>query len=333
MTKLNWTNSEIEQLKKMYGVLDLQTIAKRLNRSTASVESKLNHIKREGGFVTIPTSTMPKFDKPLISKGDAVILSDVEAPFHHADFINRVLELADKWKIRTLHLNGDLLHFDSLSAWGAEWLPDDTDSKFDAILEYINGLPQKHRQQGINLLENIGSFGSGGGLADELAEARRVFRSFTMFDEILVGLGNHDDRYLRALDKAIKPKELLVQLDTHHDERWKIAPYYYTILETSAGTFRLEHPRNAGRTAAIDLCAQYHTNVIMGHSHRWAVNRDLSGKYWAIQSGHCVDEERLAYVMQRSAKRDAHCLGAVIIRDGHPWVLGEWSPWKLLEKM
>lgn len=308
-------------------------IARRLGRSLTSVELKLSRLKREEKFTPVPVSTMPKYDKPLQSEGDAVILSDVEAPFHHAEFINRVLDLADAWGIKTLHLNGDLLHFDSLSAWGAEWIPDDTDAKLDALLEFVNGLKTKDKEKGISVLEKIGTIGGGGGLADELTEARRVFRSFTMFDEILVGLGNHDDRYLRALDQAIKPKELLVQLDRHHDERWKIAPYYYTMLETSKGLFRLEHPRNAGRTAAIDLVAQYHTNIIMGHSHRWAVNRDQSGKYWAIQSGHCVDETRLAYVMQRSAKRDAHCLGAVIIRDGHPWVLGEWTPWDLMKKM
>lgn len=331
--KIHWTPKEIDQLTSMksegYG---LKEIAKKMNRSVSSVETKLNHMRREGVNI-IPQSTRPVYDQPLKSEGDAVILSDVEAPFHHADFINRVLDLADAWKIKTLHLNGDLLHFDSLSAWGAEWIPDDTEANMNNLVEFVNSLPAKYKEKGTNILEQAGAFGSGGGLSDELAESRRVFRNFGMFDSVLVALGNHDDRYLRVLDRALKPKELLVQLDRHHDEKWKIAPYYYTILETEAGLFRLEHPRNAGRTAAIDLCAQYHCNIIMGHSHRWAVNRDLSGKYWAIQSGHCVDETRLAYVMQRSAKRDAHCLGAVIIRGGHPWVLGEWTKWDEMKRM
>lgn len=329
-----WTQNEEKLLLDLLSKGENSiAIAKRLGRKVGSVETKMTRIKKESGLVPVPTSTMPKFDKPLRSKGDALILSDVEAPFHHADFINRSLELADAWGIRTLHFNGDLLHYDNLSAWGAEWIPDDTAPLYEALQDFILNLPKTHREKGVSLLENAGAFGNGGGLSDELAEARRMFRSFNSFDEILVALGNHDDRYLRALDMALKPKELLVQLDRHHDERWKIAPYYYTVLETDLGEFRLEHPRNAGRTAAIDLCAQYHTNIIMGHSHRWAVNRDLSGKFWAIQSGHCVDEMRLAYVMQRSAKRDAHCLGSVIVRDGIPWVLGEWTPWERMKKM
>ena len=210
---------------------------------------------------------------------------------------------------------------------------EDENEKLNTLLEFVQTLPAKHKERGIAELEKMGAFGTSNGLSDELTEARKVFKSFTNFDEILVSIGNHDDRYLRALDKALSPRELLVQMERSGDERWKIAPYYYTLLETVNGTFRITHPRGSGRTTAQDLCAQFHTHVIMGHSHRWAVNRDVSGDYWAIQTGHCVDENRLAYVMQRDAKRDAHCLGATIVRDGVPWVLGEWSPWNTLKGM
>lgn len=334
-----WTEAEVEYLKQVISASpkpNIHRISQKLRRSAASVDSKIHHLIREGkvqAATPIPVSTMPKYDKPLQSEGDAVILTDVEAPFHHSDFINRVLELADHWGVKTLHLDGDLLHFDSLSAWGAEWIPDEEEANMQNLLNFIQKLPQKLRDEGNSILEKAGAFGGSGDLADELAEARAVFRSFTMFDDILVALGNHDDRYLRALDRAIKPKELLVQLDRHHDKRWKIAPYYYTFLETSQGLYRIEHPRGSSRSAAQDLAVQYHCHIVMGHSHRWAVNRDPSGKFWAIQTGHCVDETRLAYVMQRSAKRDAHCLGATIIRDGHPWVLGEWTPWDRMKRM
>lgn len=329
-----WSKDEINALKKMVlSRIKIETIAVKLHRSIKSVNQKIWHLNNDRLPAPVQVSSMPKYNQPLKSEGDAVILSDVEAPFHHADFINQVLELADKWNIRTLHLAGDLLHFDNLSAWGAEWIPDDTEGNLNLLLEYVNSLPTKHRENGINVIEQMGAFGSGTGLADELTEARRVFRSFTNFDNIFVAIGNHDDRYLRALNSALHPKELLIQLDTANDERWKIAPYYYTLLETERGLFRVEHPRASARTTAQDLCAQYHCNIIMGHSHRWAVNRDVSGDFWAIQSGHCVDEERLAYVMQRSAKRDAHCLGATIVRGGVPWVLGAWSQWDLLKRL
>lgn len=302
-------------------------IADIMGRSYNSVNVKLSRM----GLPQVPKSTYPLWNEPLKTQGDAVILTDVEAPFQHSEFINRVLDLADAWSVQTLHLAGDLLHYDSLSRWGSEWTQDKEDIA-DVIFDVIQSLAAKTRNEIEARLEEKGITNKDG-LSGELTEARKVFKAFGSFKQIIVGLGNHDDRYLRTLEQALSPKELLHQLDVDKDPRWKIAPYYYSVIETEQGTFRAEHPRGAGKNTAIDLAIQYHCHVVMGHSHRWAVNRDPSGKFWAIQTGHCVDENRLAYVQQRSAKRDAHVLGATIIRGGYPFVLSPESPWDLLKRM
>lgn len=330
-----WTNKEIEQLVSLKGrgLSDYQ-IAEKLRRTFPSVNTKLTRLKAEGKLPVsqVPESHMPLWDEPLRSEGDAVILTDVEAPFQHSEFINHVLDLADAWGVQTLHLGGDLLHYDSLSAWGSEWVQD-REEMLGAFIDVLElALSNKKRAEVIELLQTKGMLNDGG-LSSELKESRRVFRSFDSFQNVYVELGNHDDRYLRALDQALSPKELLHQIDKDKDERWKIAPYYYGFIETEKGTFRITHPRGAGQKTAIDLAVQYHQHVIMGHSHRWAVNRDPSGDFWAIQQGCCVDENRLAYVKQRDAKRDAHLLGATIIRDGYPFVLSPESPWDLLKRM
>lgn len=309
-------------------------IAEKMGRAYGSVNTKLARLKAEGKIPvsSVPASSMPLWDKPLVSEGDAVILTDVEAPFQHSEFINRVLDLADAWGIQTLHLGGDLLHYDNLSAWGSEWTEDREDI-FDLVMEIVqNYVTNKKKDEVVKLLEDKGMTNQGG-LSGELAEARKVFRSFNSFKEIYVEFGNHDDRYLRALNLALSPKEFLHQLDRDKDERWKIAPYYYAMIETEKGTFRITHPRGAAQKTAVDLAIQFHQHVIMGHSHRWNISRDPSGKFWAIQQGHCVDEDRLAYVKQRDAKRDAHVLGATIIRGGYPFVLSPESPWDLLKRM
>lgn len=330
-----WTAKEIEKAAslKASGLSDYE-IAEKMDRSYSSVNVKLTRLKAEGKLPVskVPESNMPLWNKPLKSEGDAVILTDIEAPFQHSEFINRVLDLADAWNIPTLHLGGDLLHYDSLSAWGSEWVEDREEmvDLFMGIMDQV--LSGKKRAEVIGMMEQKGMINTGG-FSDELKESRRVFRALDSFKEIYVELGNHDDRYLRALDQALSPKELLHQLDRDKDERWKIAPYYHATIETEKGTFRVTHPRGAGKNTAIDLAVQHHQNIVMGHSHRWSVNRDPSGKFWAIQQGHCVDEERLAYVQQRDAKRDAHVLGATIIRGGYPFVLSPESPFDLLKRM
>jgi hypothetical protein len=328
-----WTQAEVDKgIRLKQNGKSYFEIAAALGRSYNSVNQKLTRVKAEGLQKSIvPESTMPIWDGALKSQGDAVILSDIEAPFQNSEFINRVLDLADAWNIQTLHLAGDLLHYDNLSAWGSEWVQD-KEELMSALIEFIDTLATKKREEGLRKLEEAGLFGSNG-LSGELKEARRVFRSLDSFKEIYVALGNHDDRYLRALDQALSPKELLHQLDRHNDNRWKIAPYYYTTVENEGGTFRITHPRGAGQKTAIDLATINHCHIVMGHSHRWSVNLDPSSKFWCIQTGHCVDERRLAYVMQRDSKRDAHALGATIIRGGYPFVLRENSPWDLLKRM
>lgn len=333
LDKRGWTKAEIDRgIRLKQSGKSYFEIAAVLGRSYNSVNQKLSRVKAEGLHKSIvPESTMPIWDGALKSQGDAVILSDIEAPFQNGEFINRVLDLADAWGVQTLHLAGDLLHYDNLSAWGSEWVQD-KEEMIDAFMEAIQTLSDKKKEAVVTALEKKGLLNEGS-LSGELKEARRVFRSLDSFKEIYVALGNHDDRYLRALDQALSTKEFLHQLDRHEDTRWKIGPYYYTTIENEGGTFRITHPRGAGQKTAIDLAIQFHQHVIMGHSHRWAVNRDPSGKFWAIQQGHCVDEKRLAYVQQRDAKRDAHLLGATIIRGGYPWVLSPESPWEMLKRM
>jgi hypothetical protein len=330
-----WTNKDIERAVELKGKgLSDYEIAEKLGRTYPSVNVKLSRLKAEGKLPTsqVPESRMPLWNEPLKSEGDAVILTDVEAPFQHSEFINRVLDLADAWGVQTLHLGGDLLHYDSLSAWGSEWTQE-SENLVDLFMVIVEKyVANKKKSEVIDALQEYGMT-STGGLSGELKESRSVFRSFNSFKEVCVELGNHDDRYLRALDQALSPKELLHQIDKDKDERWKIAPYYYGFIETEKGTFRITHPRGAGAKTAIDLAIQFHQHVIMGHSHRWAVNRDPSGDYWAIQQGCCVDENRLAYVKQRDAKREAHVLGATIIRGGYPFVLSPESPWDLLRRM
>jgi hypothetical protein len=333
--KRTWTAGETDKLLALHNQgLSLFEISEKLNRSYNSTNVKLSRLKMEGAVKvsSVPASIYPLWNEPLKSEGDALIITDIEAPFQDGEFINRVLDFADAWGVRTLHLAGDLLHYDSLSKWGSEWTQD-KEIQAGKLIDFVVNLKGKRREEGIKVLEDSGLISFQTGLSGELSASRKLFRSLNSFDEIIVALGNHDDRYLRTLNQELSPQELLHQIDRHLDERWKIAPYYYSIIETEKGTFRAEHPRGAGKNTAIDLAIQYHQHIIMGHSHRWSVNRDPSGKFWCIQTGHCVDENRLAYVMQRSAKRDAHVLGATIIRGGYPFVLSPESPFELLKRM
>lgn len=280
----------------------------------------------------MPPSPYPVYNEPLSMEGNALILPDPEFPFHNADFINRVFDLCAAWEITKCVIAGDVLHFDSLSQWEANWitvkpansLTEETESR---LRDAINEVPLKYRGR----LENEFSK-----IIEERQEPTELSASKNclltleqLFTDIDYVIGNHDDRLVRALKSPLMPKSLL-NLIGITDPRWRIAPYFYSWLKSGDTTFRIEHPRSASANTAVRLADKYETSVIMGHSHLQAVQYSTSGKHWAIHAGAAVDEDRLPYAAQRSTNAPAHCLGAVIVRDGYPWVLSPRSPWKTL---
>ena len=291
-----------------------------------------------GPTARIEPSPYPIYNQPLHREGDALILSDTEFPYHHADFINRCLDLAVAWKIPYCVIAGDALHFASLSKWEANWIAAPkqglSGAAEDKLMEWLSTLPPEQQQGGYQLLGEIGAaIGEEGGVSSELALVRK---SMTALGEVFEGvdyvIGNHDDRLLRAINSPMLANDLLKFLGLQ-EPRWRIASYYYSTLTSGEQLWRIEHPKSAGKNTSQKLASKYLCNVTMGHSHRWLMEHDASGRYYAIQQGCCADERRMPYAAQRSTNQDAHLLGALIVRGGYPWILGEDSPWKQLERM
>lgn len=288
--------------------------------------------------MAVPVSPYPVYNEPLLMEGDALVLPDPEFPFHHAEFINRVLDLADAWGIQQCIIAGDALHFASLSRWEADWIKASKDGLTpetrDALLDTINATTKGKAKAA--LLAKLNEIGEkeeqGGGVAAEVRQAQKALvalaQQFTRIDYVL---GNHDARYLKTLDSPLFADELLKFIDLR-DTKWRIAPYYYSILQSGGETFRIEHPKSAAQGTAEKLASIHLCNIIMGHSHLWGHTMDLSGKFHAIHAGHACDERRMPYAAQRSSTSKRHPLGAVIVRDGWPWLLGENSPWWTLRR-
>ena len=280
----------------------------------------------------LPASTHAVYDSPLKFTTDAFcVLPDLEAPFHHADFTNRVLELCNAWGIKDLVLAGDAVHNEALSNWGAKW-QENKQKSADDILEIIKLVPQEKREDAIAFLEKSGILQPDSGVSGELAEVRSVFRVLNQqFTVIYYVMGNHEDRPIKRIEAVLDPREWLRLLET--GDKWRIAPYYYAIIQCGGKTFRVVHPRPASNTTPMQIAARFGCHVFMAHSHKYIIQHDPSGKYWAAHIGHCVDETRLGYVMQRDRGGwDSHALGAVIVRDGYTYFLSEDSPFEALKR-
>lgn len=346
MNKKTWTEQEvtylIEQSKKRPNYISyLQwelRIAKELKRTIASVRTKAQELRRMGEIEReyITASPYPVYREPLVMTGDAVVLPDIEFPFHAAEFMNNVLGLAEAWGIRQCILAGDVLHLDSLSTFDKNFTDGEsgglTEEAERTLLEQAQKLPDKYREALIGTIADIGRKEQADGLSTELEVARRELRRLSdLFDTIHYVIGNHEGRALRALQNALDP-QILLRL-TEAGDKFKIAAYYFSYLDTPRGRYQIEHPKGAAEGTAQQLAAKFHAHVIMGHSHLLDFSWDVSGMYYAIHAGHCVDEARLPYASQRHTTRRAHKNGAVIVRDGFPWLLHDDVDWERLKEM
>jgi hypothetical protein len=307
-------------------------------RTTDSVWGQINRLISGGAAQAkvIRQSTYPIYDDPLTMEGDALILPDLEFPFHNADFLNRVLSLAHAWGITQCILAGDVLHFDSLSGWSPNFTKESnggiTAGAEAALVQFAKTLSAKKQGELFGLIGDIGEKTEEDGLSSELNVARRELKVIAdLFPRADILLGNHEGRLLTALETALSPTELTRLLETPNG--WKIAPYYFSYLDTVRGRYQVEHPKGASEGTARQLAAKYQCHVIMGHSHLLDFSWDISGKHHAIHAGHLVDELRLPYAAQRHTTRRAHKPGAVIVRDGWPWLLCDGVPWDRLMTM
>ncbi|MHC4748309.1 MAG: hypothetical protein ACYTFW_00400 [Planctomycetota bacterium] len=350
-----WTDDEVKIAKVMYDKgVKYADIASRLGRTVEGVRNKLKRLRlgieiphmqddiSETGGVPrtgpIPESPFVSYDEPLVMEGDAIVLPDIELPFHHAEFFNRCLDLADAWGIRKAVVAGDLFHFDSLSSWEANWILSGGNAISEKaereLMDLALTLPAQHQNALISTIVELddGREQSGTGFSRELAETRTVVKIITkQFDEIDFILGNHEQRFMRAIGSAMFPSELMRLVEA--GDKWRAEPYFYSYLISNGEKFQIEHPKTWAKSSPYKLAAKFQCHILQAHSHRWGVDLDPSGNFWAIHMGCIADELKFPYASQRHNTADAHALGAVIVRDGYPYLLSKRTPWERFKKM
>jgi hypothetical protein len=309
-----WTDDEdsiaIDMRRKGY---TYREIGQAVGRTYDSVRERLRRL--EGRKDVVPDSIYPRYDSPLVMEGDAVVLPDIEAPFQNADFFNRVLDLADTWDISQ-----------AIVAELAE----------RKLMNAAMSLPKKHQEAIMNTIVDIGGEVEDGdpNISQELRAARKCVKAMAdCFENIDFVLGNHDGRFLRTIGSSMFPDELLRLVDQSNNPKWRVAPYYYSNLVTENGKYQIEHPKTYANNSPVKLAAKYQCHILQAHSHKWMFNLDPSGTYYAVHMGCIVDEMRLPYAAQRHNTADAHMQGAVIVRSGYPYLLGDRTPWNDFKKM
>lgn len=237
-----------------------------------------------------------QLDTPLELEGDAVIISDVQAPTVNIDIANRVIPAAQYFEVqKKLVILGDFINADWRSSYPT-----------------LTSLPS-------------GRY--------EIETAQALIKEWlTWFEEIYWFPGNHEDRWLKDnaghldmvhLKRLLGPVESKI-ITSNLDHCW---------LNTKMGKWFLCHGTSYSVDQlkyANDMAQKYQAHVLIGHQHHLAMGWDRFKRYIIIDNGGLFEPDKMAYVKMRANKRPNMMQGFTIIKDGYPHLLGPepYTDWR-----
>lgn len=305
----------------------------------------LGNVKDVRQRYLVTESPFVRLDHPMRIEADVAVIGDLELPFHEHRFLGRVLELADRWGIRQVVFNGDLLHHHALSSWGADWqaeggpegkLSSAAAEALDTLALELGGEAGDRVRDFVNQA-GVQSMGGGATISEEWKFARETLTVIRqVFSEAAwLVLGNHEARMLRSLESPLLPSDIR-RLLVGEDGWMKTASYYYALIVSGGTTWRATHPKNTSvrpASVAAALADKFGSNVLQSHNHLWGMTQSASGRHLGVEIGCGVDGARLPYYAERDTTRPAWQNGAAIIRDGKCHLLHpEWTDWDRLAK-
>ena len=243
----------------------------------------------------IPADVLERYEleleKPLEVLAPAMITADWHMPLFSPAWFNHMMETAEREKIRTLVIGGDLFNMDAL-----------------ARHEPIAQGDRKGRRDMFKA---------------EIAVARSSMRvALEWFDQIYVIWGNHDFRFLRFLQYKTNFKTAMEILlgDEIADERVYISNLDHLWVRPhkdapSWESWYVCHPENYSKvplSVARQLSPIHRANVITAHAHHFAYGHAVDGKMRVADAGGLFDHKLQGY-LQRTATFPTH-------QNGYSWI-------------
>jgi len=238
-----------------------------------------------------------KYNKPLKLQGDMVIASCWHVPYWSQSMAQRLMDIAQGFKIKQLLIPGDFLNMGAFAKYFPSTKEVTTKQEFTSARELLEWL-------------------------------------LTRFDKIYVCRGNHEDRlWTKALDREIPFEEVGAFCGGTFRNRVKWTPYAYALVKNGKKTWRVTHPGSYSRIparVAQALTLKFEQNVISAHGHLMGWSPSLSAKYNAVDAGGLVDPAKVDYIGLRDTTHPKWITGFVVLHNGYPYIFCDlYTDWKL----
>ena len=291
----NWSGKAAERLKALTieGFSAPQT-AERLSiefnqKITIAMVSMAKYRLRYSKYL-LPRDMEVKTYKELTLPEDNYMIScDEHSPCHSEVWINRLIAIADKFKIRKSIKIGDLFDF-----------------------KFI----MRHYTEDIRSLDK------------EIAETAPIIKALDYFDINYLLQGNHERRVGIQTNSYIQAKHIFglfgaeiwrkkfrysIYDKMNIGKRWMVVhPQSYSQVATSV---------------AKRLAEKFHRNIINSHGHLLGSTYDRSGKFLSIDLGCMVDKNKIDYINLVTTTHPMWKNGFGMLYNGHFYHFTEETDW------
>lgn len=241
---------------------------------------KLGHVVGTG----FPKSPTEDYDKYIDIKYDRVlVIGDCEIPDHDDEMFSMAIDLAHRFNIKHLIINGDFVALDPFSSW-----PKTTHHTLDFSKE-------------LEIVENT------------------IYTFLRYFKTIDYVTGNHERRlpyktegnvnmgfFLRHLEDVTFSEYSYCFLESGDEE----------IIVCHQDNFGRNSQSVPAKIAGIEL-----KNILCGHTHRLSFGYHESAKFWTVDGGHCRNPVKTSYKARRINTYPKWNSGFVMIIDGYPYLI------------
>lgn len=239
--------------------------------------------------VLVEQNSVKTYRNLTLPMDDYMVTCDQHSPYHSELWMNRVLLIAERFKIRKQIIAGDFYDMSAVSIFLTEE-PKDVDKEVaetEPAFKMVDYFDKNYFIQG-NHERRIGNFTEG------TLRARHMYKIF--------GMNRYDSKIVYSeYDKiAIEDKYLIMH------------PKSYSQISTAVGKRMAE---------------KYHCHILNAHGHFSGVTYDRSGRYLCVDLGGLFDTSKIEYTSIKTTTHPTWNNGFGMIRNGKFTLFHQETDW------
>jgi len=221
---------------------------------------------------------IPTYQAPQLSDDNYIISCDYHGPYYSIPWFNRLLAVAEKFKIKRHVIVGDLFDFD-----------------------FIKHFYSEHQSS----------------LEREMTGMTSMIEALGYFDINYLIQGNHERRIGIQTNGHLRADDIFGKFGDAWTKKFQYTKYDRMFIGDKWLVVHPKSYSQISASVAVRLAEKFHRHVLNAHGHFTALRFDRSGKYMAIDLGGLFDVSRIDYCNERTTSHPEWNPGFGMIFDGH----------------